>query len=240
MLAQGKTLGVFPACMASSTSERPGFRPGAGMPSASVACSCAPSSRRWTTSSKGSAGTFSTSMLLRRPKSTSIASQTPWRDLGRLAETYKLASPKDVTPKHKTDFAQSMRDQALQGKQRSTKAQAPAAFRRAPDLGLLFGSEVFTRYKRSQGQSGEASSSPPFSFAPESARRVDEPLRRSSRRRRRGRRPARHRSTTALPVCQTPRGGRFRARSRGRPPTAPCARSARPEAQSCRGAGSRQ
>ncbi|MDW3682991.1 phage integrase SAM-like domain-containing protein [Cupriavidus sp. CV2] len=48
-----------------------------------------------------------------RPKSTTIASQTPWRDLRRFTETKHLTSPTDVTPYLMTEFAQSMRDRGL-------------------------------------------------------------------------------------------------------------------------------
>ncbi|RFP77245.1 integrase [Hydrogenophaga borbori] len=48
-----------------------------------------------------------------RPKSTTIAAQTPWRDLRRFAAAHNTMSPDAVTPRLMTDFAQSMRDREL-------------------------------------------------------------------------------------------------------------------------------
>lgn len=48
-----------------------------------------------------------------RPKSTTLAYQTPWRDLKRFVETEGIALPGDVTPKAMGQFAQSMRDRGL-------------------------------------------------------------------------------------------------------------------------------
>jgi len=44
-----------------------------------------------------------------RPKPTTIASQTPWRDLRRFAESRGVRSPGDVTPELMTAFAENMR-----------------------------------------------------------------------------------------------------------------------------------
>lgn len=126
-----------------------------------------------------------------RPKPTTIASQTPWRDLRRFIEGKELRSPADVTPELMTEFARYMRERGLEvptineriakiraiykiavGKHvlKSNPAVDTLGFkesgvkkrrkRRLPfdaqDLGLLFGSEVYTQHKRSKGQSGEA------------------------------------------------------------------------------------
>ena len=48
-----------------------------------------------------------------RPKSTTIASQTPWRDLRAFAESRGLASPVDVTPERMTAFVQAMHERGL-------------------------------------------------------------------------------------------------------------------------------
>jgi integrase len=48
-----------------------------------------------------------------RPKSTTIAAQTPWRDLRRFAEAKGITMPSDVTPEVMTAFAQTMRDRGL-------------------------------------------------------------------------------------------------------------------------------
>jgi integrase len=48
-----------------------------------------------------------------RPKSTTIASQTPWRDLRRFAAIKEVTSPAAVTPQVMTDFAQAMRERGL-------------------------------------------------------------------------------------------------------------------------------
>jgi integrase len=48
-----------------------------------------------------------------RPKSTTIAAQTPWRDLSRFAETHNITSPAAVTPVLMTRFTESMRERGL-------------------------------------------------------------------------------------------------------------------------------
>lgn len=48
-----------------------------------------------------------------RPKSTTHAYQTPWRDLRRFVEAKGIALPGDVTPEAMTEFTQSMRDRGL-------------------------------------------------------------------------------------------------------------------------------
>lgn len=48
-----------------------------------------------------------------RPKSTTIASQTPWRALRHFAASRGVTSPALVTPRLVTDFVQGMRDKAL-------------------------------------------------------------------------------------------------------------------------------
>ncbi|MFG6459376.1 DUF6538 domain-containing protein [Roseateles sp. BYS96W] len=126
-----------------------------------------------------------------RPKPTTIASQTPWRDLRRYAASQGVRQPGEVTPELMTAFAQDMRSrlEVPTINERLSKLRAiykiavgkhvlpfnPAANtlgfkessvkkrkkRRLPfdagELATLFGSEVFTEHKRSQGQSGEAS-----------------------------------------------------------------------------------
>jgi integrase len=127
-----------------------------------------------------------------RPKPTTIASQTAWRDLRAFAEGQGVRHPGAVTPELMTAFAERMRERGLAVptiNERILKVRAiykiavgkhvlkdnPAAGtigfkqaaarqrqkRRLPfdaaDLGVLFGSPVFTEHKRSVGQSGEAS-----------------------------------------------------------------------------------
>ena len=126
-----------------------------------------------------------------RPKPTTIASQTAWRDLRRFAATQGVQMPKDVTPELMTAFVEDMRPRlgVPTLNERLTKIRGiykiavgkhllkanPAAGtlgikqsgaakrkkRRLPfdlaDLQTIFGSEVFTKHKRSRGQSGEAS-----------------------------------------------------------------------------------
>lgn len=49
-----------------------------------------------------------------RPKSTTIAAKTPWRDLQRFMKIKgRAASPVQVTPQDMTDFAQAMRERGL-------------------------------------------------------------------------------------------------------------------------------
>ena len=127
-----------------------------------------------------------------RPKSTTIAPQTPWRDLRRFAELSHVLYPAQVTPELMTKFAQDMKGRGLAVdtiNERLSKIKAvykiavgrhllpanPAKDtlgfkentaqqrqkRRLPfdltDLNVLFGSDIYTRHARSQGQSGEAS-----------------------------------------------------------------------------------
>jgi len=48
-----------------------------------------------------------------RPKSTTIASQTPWRDLRRFAALSNVLYPAQVTPKLMNEFAQDMKSRGL-------------------------------------------------------------------------------------------------------------------------------
>ena len=48
-----------------------------------------------------------------RPKSTAIATQTPWRDLKKFAESKGTNSPAGITPVLMSDFAQAMHDRGL-------------------------------------------------------------------------------------------------------------------------------
>lgn len=48
-----------------------------------------------------------------RPKSTAIASQTPWRDLQRFVKEQGTVAPGDVTPVQMTEFVQSMHSRGL-------------------------------------------------------------------------------------------------------------------------------
>ena len=48
-----------------------------------------------------------------RPKTTSIAAQTPWRVLQRFVKEKDVFEPSDVTPLHLTEFAQEMRERGL-------------------------------------------------------------------------------------------------------------------------------